>query len=652
MGAEKHKECTCHGHHHEHEHHHEHRHEHEHGAACCEHCEAKLKGTPTLRVGELLRIVVSALFFALLFFVTVDGWQRALLYAIPYLVVGYEVLFGAVKNIARGKVFDEQFLMTVATLGAFAIGDFPEAVAVMLFYCVGEYLQTLAVGKSRRSVAALMDLCPDVAVVIRGGKEETVSPESVRVGETVIVRPGEKIPLDGTILKGETAINYAALTGESLPLECGEGGRVMSGGINEGGLIYIKVESPYRESTVARVLNMVENAAGRKARVERFITRFSRWYTPVVVTAALLLALVPPLFLGGGFAVWGYRALSFLVISCPCALVISVPLTFFCGIGAASRRGVLVKGANYLEQLARVDTVAFDKTGTITKGEFAVSHIFVAAGDEETLLSTAASLEQYSNHPLARAVVARYKAEPTLATEIREERGKGVVGAIDGEICTLGNAAFLCEKGYAITESVGVGTAVHVARGKCYLGYLLLADVVREEAATVLSNLKRAGVKRAVMLTGDNEKVAQKVAAHVGIDEVRAGLLPDEKVTALEGVMQTATATAYVGDGVNDAPVLARADVGIAMGGVGSDAALESADVVLVEDRLERLPIALKIARKTVRIVRANIAFALAAKAAILVLAALGVANMWIAVFGDVGVMLIALLNALRAGRL
>lgn len=595
----------------------------------------------------LIRIILAAVMTAVLFFLPVEGLLALLLYLIPYFTVGYDVLLGALKNILRGRVFDEQFLMALATVGAFAIAEYPEAVAVMLFYQLGELCQDAAVGKSRRSIAALMDIRPDSATVLRDGEECVLSPEQVEVGETVIVKAGERIPLDGVILSGETAVDESALTGESILRDKGVGDRVLGGSVNVNGLIYIKVESHYRDGTVSRILEMVGNASERKARVESFITRFSRYYTPVVVISALLLAVLPPLVLHEGFAEWIYRALSFLVVSCPCALVISVPLSFFAGIGGASARGILIKGSSYLEQLSRVDTVAFDKTGTLTKGKFSVSAVVPTQGTQAELLGLAASVESCSNHPIAQCIVQSWDGEHLNVSDVYEHAGKGITACVQGETCAVGNAKLM--KTLGIDPVVAhKGSIVHVAKGERYLGYLCISDTLKEDAAWSIAALKQTGVSRAVMLTGDSREVAEHFGGALALDEVHAELLPDEKVMHLETLLGNGRCVAFVGDGINDAPVLARADVGIAMGGIGSDAAIESADVVLMDDALSKLPVALRIAKQTMRIVRQNIAFALGAKLLILILAAFGIAGMWVAVFGDVGVMLLAVLNAMR----
>lgn len=651
----QHDACSCHHDHHGHEpgscdcHHHHHA---ESGA--CPHCEAKLNGEARLPVHVPVRVGVAALALLLLHAVPMPAalpWLRFLLYFAAYLLVGADVLLEAVRNIAHGRMFDEQLLMALATLGAFAIGEYPEGVAVMLFYQLGEFLQTLAVGRSRRSIAALMDIRPESATVLRDGAEHTLSPEQVKVGEHILVRPGERVPLDGVVLVGDSQLDTSALTGESLPRACTVGDRAISGSVNLTGVLTVRVESQYRESTVSKILALVEDAGERKTRVEGFITRFSRYYTPIVFFAALLLALLPPLLFSAPAKEWVYRALVFLVVSCPCALVISVPLSFFAGIGGASRLGILIKGSGYMEQLARVDTVCFDKTGTLTEGRFRVAFVSCATLTEAELIGIAAALEQYSTHPIAAGILAAHAAPPAPVQELHEVAGKGICGLLDGKRYLVGNAAWMQENGIAVPESEACGSVVYVAGEAVYLGHILLRDTPKENARAALEALVRCGVKRTVMLTGDSASVATQIADLLAVTEVHAELLPQQKVEYLEAQLAAGHRVAFVGDGINDAPVLARADVGVAMGGVGSDAAIESADVVLMQDDLGKLATAIRISRRTLRILRQNVAFALAAKGVILLLGALGIANMWLAVFGDVGVMLIAILNAMRAMR-
>lgn len=636
--------CHCHEHvNHDHSHH---AHEHSH---TCAHCEARLNTDAALDRGAFARILIAVALFALALALPAQGAYSLLLYLIPYLIVGYDVLFGAIRNLFGGRVFDEQFLMTLATVGAFCIGEYPEGVAVMLFYQVGELLQGIAVGKSRRRIAALMDIRPDTAVVLREGEEITLSPDQVRVGEILIVRPGEKIALDGRIMQGETTLNNAFLTGESLPQRRCVGELVNSGAVNLTGVVYIKVEKPWTEGTVSRILALMEEAAEKKASPERFITRFSRYYTPAVVIIALLLSFIPWMLFGEPLAPWVYRALSFLVISCPCALVISVPLSFFGGIAAASSGGVLIKGASCLEQLSRTDTLVLDKTGTLTKGEFSVTHVDSPVMPVQELLGIAAALEQYSLHPIAQGIVRAYGKKLLPASDYSERAGKGVTALVRGVRYAIGNAELMRELGVLLPPVKEHGSVIYICSGQHYLGCFVVCDEVKPNAAHALALLKRQGVGRIVMLTGDTTENARSVGEALGIGEIRAQLLPSDKVAHLEALLGEDRCVAFVGDGINDAPVLARADVGIAMGGIGSDVAIESADAVLMRDDLSALPFAFGVARKTMRIVRQNIALALAAKAVILLLAAFGIAGMWIAVFGDVGVMLLAVCNAIRA---
>ena len=597
----------------------------------------------------LLRIVLAALLLVTAALLPAEGLWKALAFAVPWLVIGYDVLWDAVRGIAHGQVFDEKFLMAVATIGAFAVGEYPEAAAVMLFYQIGEWFQSIAVGRSRKSIAALMDIRPEFAVVLRDGQEEEVDPEEVSVSETILIRPGDRIPLDGTVLEGQSSLNTAALTGESLPVDVAPGDRVVSGSINMTGVLQVRAESAYEDSTVARILELVENSAEKKARVESFITRFARWYTPCVVIGALLLALVPPLFVGN-WGEWIHRALIFLVVSCPCALVVSVPLSFFGGIGGASRAGILIKGANDLETLAKVDTVAFDKTGTLTRGVFQVDAVHPKELTADALLDIAAAAESRSNHPVAESIVAAHGGhiDPARLGAVRELAGMGLEAEVDGETFYVGNGKLMAQVGADWHECHLPGTVVHIARGKEYLGHIVINDQLKPDARDAIAALKRLGVKQSVLLTGDRQKVAEAVAKELGVDDLRAELLPAQKVEEVERLLESGAKLAFVGDGINDAPVLARADVGIAMGAMGSDAAIESADVVLMDDKPSRLPLAVKIARKTMRIVRENIGFALAVKFVILALGALGIADMWLAVFGDVGVLILAILNAMR----
>jgi len=578
-------------------------------------------------------------------------WARFL---IPYLVIGWDVLWRAVRNIAHGQVFDENFLMAIATVGAFFIGEYAEAVFVMLFYQVGELFQSYAVGKSRQSIAELMEIRPDYANVERDGQVEQVDPDEVEVGETILIKAGERVPLDGVVLEGRSDLDTAALTGESLPREVQSGDDVISGCVNLTGLLKVQVTKAFEESTVSKILDLVENAGSKKARAENFITKFARYYTPAVVFAAIALAVLPPLI---GAMTWSeslHRALIFLVISCPCALVISVPLSFFGGIGGASRAGVLVKGGAYLEVLSRTQIVVFDKTGTLTKGVFNVTAIHPEQCGEDRLLELAALAESWSEHPIARSLREAYGKEidASRVADVEERSGRGVRAVVDGTEIFVGNDKLMDDIGVSWHPCHRVGTTVHVASSGEYLGHIVISDEVKEDAARAVSDLKALGVARTVMLTGDAQAVGESVGKQLGLDEVHAQLLPADKVERVEELLAKKTGKgclAFVGDGINDAPVLSRADVGIAMGGLGSDAAIEAADVVLMDDKPSKIAVAIRIAQKTLVIVRQNIAFALGVKALVLVLGALGQANMWEAVFADVGVSVIAILNAMRA---
>lgn len=599
---------------------------------------------------KLLRILLAAALTLIAALLPLEGGWRLAAFAIPYLAAGWDVLWDAARNIAHGQLFDEQFLMGIATLGAFAVGEYPEAAGVMIFYQVGELFQSIAVGRSRRSIAALMDIRPDYAVVLREGEALRLSPEEVRAGELILVRPGEKIPLDGEITKGRSSVDAAALTGESLPVDRAEGDQVISGSVNLSGPLEIRVSGSYAESTVAQILELVENASEKKARAENFITRFARVYTPCVVAAAALLALVPPLLFQGSWGVWINRALIFLMVSCPCALVVSVPLSFFGGIGGASRQGILIKGAGFMETLAGVKTLVFDKTGTLTQGVFAVEAVHPEAVSEEELLDIAAAAERYSAHPVAESIIQAHGGDidKSRLGAVEELAGLGLRAELDGRQCFVGNGALMDRVGVVWHECELAGTVVHVAVDGRYMGHIVINDRVKPEAAQALAELKRLGVRSTVMLSGDREQVARAVGERLGLDRVYGGLLPEMKVEKVEALLPEGT-LAFVGDGVNDAPVLARADVGIAMGAMGSDAAIESADIVLMDDRLMKLPLAVKISRRTMTIARQNIALALGVKAVILALGALGYAGMWAAIFGDVGVMVVAVLNAMRA---
>ena len=605
---------------------------------------------------NVFRIAFAAVLFVVVWALPTDGVLRLLTFLVPYAIVGYDVVFEALRNIAHGQVFDENFLMSVATIGAFFVADYPEAVAVMLFYQVGELFQSIAVGKSRKSIAALMDIRPDYANVLRDGDVKTVSPEEVEIGEIIEIKPGEKIPLDAVVTKGETTVNTAALTGESVPVTCRVGDAVISGSVNQNGRIEARVTSVFGESTVSKILDLVENATSKKAKSENFITRFAKYYTPCVVFAALALALIPPLLFKQPFSVWVTRALTFLVVSCPCALVVSVPLTFFCGIGGASRQGVLIKGANYLETLSKAETVVFDKTGTLTNGTFTVVAIHPQQISERELLDLTATAESVSSHPIATSILKAY-GEPidkTRISNIEELSGRGIHAVIDGKSVYVGNGVLMQSVGVDFHECKTVGTTVHIAVDGLYAGHIVIADTVKPDAKSAVEQLKASGIRKTVMLTGDSDTVGQAVAKELGMDEAYTQLMPDDKVEKTEKLLaekNTKSTLAFVGDGINDAPVLARADVGIAMGALGSDAAIEAADVVLMDDKPAKLVTALKISRKTMRILRQNIVFALSVKAVVLLLSAFGLASMWVAVFADVGVMILAVCNAVRAMR-
>ena len=583
-------------------------------------------------------------------------WGWLLVFLAPYLLIGYDVLKEAVESIFHGQMLDEHFLMMVATVGALCVGELEEAVAVMLFYQVGELFQSYAVGKSRKSISALMDIRPDYANIERDGKLEQVDPEEIQVGDIIVVKAGEKVPLDGVVMEGKTTLNTAALTGESLPRDAAEGDQIISGCVNISGLIRVRVTKPFSESTVSRILELVENASNKKTRTERFITRLARIYTPAVVGAAVLLAIVPPLVLHGNWSDWIYRALTFLVVSCPCALVISVPLSFFGGIGGASSKGILVKGSNYIEALAHCETVVFDKTGTLTEGSFQVTAVHPDAVDEKELLRLAAAAESYSDHPISLSLKAAChdSIDSKLVTNVHEIAGKGVQAEFEGHTLSVGNGKLMESLGIEEHKCHKVGTIVHVAMDGKYLGHIVISDVIKPDAAKAIADLKACGVQRTVMLTGDRREVAQNVAQQLKLDDVKAELMPQGKVEAVEELLKAKnpkSTLAFVGDGINDAPVLSRADIGIAMGALGSDAAIEAADVVLMDDQPSKIAEAIRISRKTMGIAMQNIVFALAVKAVVLAVTAFGAGNMWWAVFADVGVSVIAILNAMRALR-
>ena len=613
----------------------------------------------------LARILIAAALMIMLHFVPAEGAVRFLLYMIPYLVIGYDILIKAFKGICNRQVFDESFLMAVATIGAIALaitdnGDYTEAIAVMLFYQIGEWFQSYAVGKSRRNISELMDIRPDHANVERDGRLEQVDPDEVEIGTHIIVRPGEKVPIDGVVVEGTSTLDTAALTGESIPRDVCAGEEVVSGCINMSGVLTIRTTREFGESTVSKILDLVENASSRKSRSEAFITRFARVYTPAVCISALALALLPPLvlMLSGAQPQWGswiYRALTFLVISCPCALVISIPLSFFAGIGGASNAGILIKGSNYLETLSQAKTVVFDKTGTLTKGVFAVNAIHHSIIEEHQLIEYAALAESASSHPISQSLQKAYGQEidRTRVREVKEISGKGITALVDGIRVAAGNGKLMDELGISYQECHSVGTIVHMALDGRYAGHIVISDLIKPTSAQAVQALRRCGVNRIVMLSGDKEETAQAIGRELGIDEVYGGLMPDDKVTKVEELIASRRGDkeklVFVGDGINDAPVLSRADIGIAMGAMGADAAIEAADVVLMDDDPLKIAKAIRIARKCLCIVRENIVFAIGIKLICLLLGALGIANMWLAIFADVGVMIIAVLNAIRA---
>ena len=626
-------------------HSHEHGHSHSHGGV-----------NQSIEKKELFRLGIALVLFIIGMIVNLDKMYEFIIFGVAYIIAGGEVLLRAFKNILKGQVFDENFLMAIATIGAFAIGEFPEGVAVMLFYEVGEMFQDYAVNKSRKSISDLMNIRPDFANLIDlNGEEKRVSPESVNVGSIIVVRAGEKVPLDGVVLSGEATLDVSALTGESLPKEVEAKDDVLAGSINKSGLLKIKVTKSFGESTVSKILDLVENAGNKKSPTEKFITKFARYYTPVVVFSALALAIIPPLVISGeSFSPWISRALIFLVVSCPCALVVSIPLGYFAGIGLASKNGILIKGSNYLEALNNVESIVFDKTGTLTKGTFKVKKSESTSKlSNEELLKLGAYAEYYSNHPIAKSIVSEFNKEINkgLISNYEEISGKGIKVDIDGETFLAGNSKLMDMFNIKITPIHEIGTVVYLANEKSELGYIVISDEIKEDSKEAISGLKEIGVKQTIMLTGDNEKVGDSVAKELGLDKAYCSLLPQNKVEKLEQIFEDKSKgkkVAFVGDGINDAPVLARADIGIAMGGVGSDAAIEAADVVIMDDKPSKIIKAIKIAKKTNKIVWQNIIFALGVKIVILILGALGMANMWEAVFGDVGVTLIAVINSSR----
>ncbi|MDL2206719.1 cadmium-translocating P-type ATPase [Eubacteriales bacterium OttesenSCG-928-N13] len=606
----------------------------------------------------LYRILISSALFVAAYILEarldLPGWQQFLLFMPAYLLIGWSVLKEAAVNISHGQVFDENFLMALATIGALCIGEYPEAVAVMLFYQVGELFQSYAVNRSRQSITQLMDIRPDFANIEQDGQLVQVDPETVAIGDIVIVKPGERVPLDGTVMEGTSSLNTAALTGESLPRNVQEGEQVLSGCVNLTGVLHVRADKLFGESTASRILDLVENASDKKARTENFITRFARYYTPFVVIGALLLAVIPPLVTGGNWSEWINRALIFLVISCPCALVISIPLSFFGGIGGASKKGVLVKGGNYLEALAEAQIVVFDKTGTLTEGSFSVVAVHPEQVDEKQLLEYAALAESFSNHPISLSLKKAYgqPIDNARITDASELSGRGVQALVDGKKVLEGNGKLMDENGIKWHECDQVGTISHVAVDGEYMGHIVIADTVKPNAAQTIRQLKQMGIERTVMLTGDSTEVGQAVAKQLGLDEAYCQLMPQDKVEHVEKLLGERTGKgklAFVGDGINDAPVLARADIGIAMGALGSDAAIEAADIVLMDDKLSGIATAIQIAKKTLRIAKQNIVFALGIKAIFLIMGAFGIATMWEAVFADVGVSVIAILNAMRS---
>lgn len=609
----------------------------------------------------LFRILITGIVFVVLMVCEHTGlweelpqWSLFLIYVVPYLIVGYDIVYKAARNIAHGQIFDENFLMMIATFGAFGVGEYSEAVAVMLFYQVGELFQSYAVGKSRQSITAMMDICPEYANREIDGVLEQVDPDEVEVGTIIVVKPGERIPLDGIVVEGESLIDTAALTGESVPRKAAAGDEIISGCVNGSGTLKVRTTKEFDDSTVAKILELVENASSKKARVENFITRFAKYYTPVVTIGAVLLAVLPPLILSGDWSDWIQRACIFLVISCPCALVISVPLGFFGGIGAASKLGVLVKGSNFLEAVAEMTTIVFDKTGTLTKGEFKVTEILPEAVTREELLEIAALGEGYSTHPIASSIKEAYGKPVDMGrtAEAAEIAGHGIEIPVDGKMTYIGNEKLMKERDIPYSVCDSAGTVVYVAREREFLGTIVISDSIKEGAQEAIADMKAVGVRKCVMLTGDRKEAAEQTASALGIDEVHAELLPGDKVDQVERLLKSqkeGEKLAFAGDGINDAPVLTRADIGIAMGSLGSDAAIEAADVVLMDDDIRKIAATVRISRKTLRIVKQNIVFALGVKALVLLLGALGMANMWEAVFADVGVSVIAILNSMRA---
>lgn len=600
----------------------------------------------------LYRIIVSAVLLIAFALMGLNGILKFALFFIPYLIVGLPVLKKAAVNISHGQVFDENFLMCLATIGALCIGDYPEAVFVMLFYQVGDLFESIAVGRSRNSISSLMDICPEYVNIERNGKIEQIDPEEAAVGDIIVIKPGEKVPLDGIISEGTSSLNTTALTGESLPMDVGAGDSIISGCINMNGLLKVKVTKEYSDSTVSKILELVENSADNKAHTESFITKFARYYTPIVVIAAVILAFVPPLLFGGELKDWLTRALNFLVVSCPCALVISVPLSYFSGIGGASKHGILIKGSNYLEAIANAKTVVFDKTGTLTKGSFFVTDVQPEGMTRDELIEITAIAESFSGHPISLSIRNECKANLNTGrvTDTEEISGYGVKAIVDGKTVCAGNEKLMKQIGCKYEDYSGYGTIIHTAVNGEYAGYIVIADKIKDDSKEAIASLKASGIENTVILSGDKKTVADKIAGELGIDTVYAELLPADKVSRLEDIIKSSSgATVFVGDGINDAPSLSRADIGIAMGALGSDAAIEAADIVLMDDKPSKISLALKIAKKTKAIVRQNITFALAVKIFVLILSAAGMSNMWEAVFADVGVSVIAIINATRA---
>ncbi|WMM25726.1 heavy metal translocating P-type ATPase [Tissierella sp. MB52-C2] len=602
---------------------------------------------------EIIKLIIGGLLFILPYLLKLEGTPRLMVYALSYVIVGYEVILIAVKNIMAGIPFDENFLMTIATIGAFIIGEYPEGVAVMLFYQVGEMFQGMAVNHSRKSISSLLDIRPDSANLEKDGETIVVNPNEVNIGDTVIVRPGEKVPLDGIIIEGESSLDTSNITGESVPRNVGVNDNVLSGTVNNHGLLKIRVTKKFGESTVSKILDLVENASSKKAPTEKFITKFARYYTPVVVFAALAIVIVPTVFMGGDLRQWAYTACVFLVISCPCALVISIPLGFFGGIGGSSKAGILIKGGNYLEALNDVDTIVFDKTGTITKGTFKVTEIISYGGySKDEILELAAYGESHSNHPIGKSILDAYNKEinKEYIKSYKEIPGKGIEVFIDGEEVILGNKKIFDEKNIKVEKADSIGTVVYIGKNNKHIGTIIVSDELKDSVVEDIKKLKALGIKRTIMLSGDNESTAKKVGELVGLDKIYGNLLPQDKVSKFEDIVKDSNGrVAFVGDGVNDAPVLARADVGIAMGGLGSDAAIEASDIVIMTDEVGKIATGIKIARNTKKIVTQNIVLALGLKIIVLILGVIGMATMWEAVFADVGVSIIAILNSIRA---